>query len=61
MGSRILQKLIQRASKEQLEMFCEEIKFEFPKMILDGYGNYVVQKIFAQCEENMKENYLRVL
>lgn len=58
MGSRILQKLLKKASPQEIKEMCEELKPEFPHMILDSYGNYVVQKIFACSPSHLRSNLL---
>ena len=58
MGSRILQKLLKKASFQEIKEMCEELKPEFPKMILDSYGNYVIQKIFSCSPSHFRSTLL---
>lgn len=46
MGSRILQKLLCKASSEEVDSFIHEIYQRINEVIVDKYGNYVIQKLF---------------
>lgn len=61
MGSRIIQKLLNRAKESQISSVINELKPHFHDMILDKYGNYVFQKIFQRSNAAQKVLCLKKL
>ncbi|KAK8581030.1 hypothetical protein V6N12_071276 [Hibiscus sabdariffa] len=57
-GCRFLQKAINEASKEEIDMIFMEIIDHVCELMLDPFANYVVQKVLDVCSEEQKTRIL---
>ena len=61
MGSRILQKLIERSSQKEMNLLIDELKPSFSDLTSDKYGNYVIQKIFLWSPQPQRKKYIQLM
>ncbi|XVF36371.1 hypothetical protein REPUB_Repub19eG0053000 [Reevesia pubescens] len=57
-GCRFLQRAIDEASKEEIDMIFMEVIDHVGKLMLDPFANYVVQKVVEVCSEEQKSHIL---
>ncbi|KAL4278375.1 hypothetical protein GQ457_03G039980 [Hibiscus cannabinus] len=57
-GCRFLQKAINEASKEEIDMIFMEIIDPVCELMLDPFANYVVQKVLDVCSEEQRTHIL---
>ncbi|XVF39844.1 hypothetical protein PTKIN_Ptkin01aG0064800 [Pterospermum kingtungense] len=60
-GCRFLQRAVDEASREEIDMVFLEVINHVDKLILDPFANYVVQKIVDVCSEEQKSQILLML
>ncbi|OMO78854.1 hypothetical protein CCACVL1_14084 [Corchorus capsularis] len=57
-GCRFLQKAIAEASKEEIDMIFMEVIDHVGELMMDPFGNYVVQKVVEVCTEEQMNRVL---
>ncbi|OMO70691.1 hypothetical protein COLO4_28552 [Corchorus olitorius] len=57
-GCRFLQKAIAEASKEEIDMIFLEVIDHVGELMMDPFGNYVVQKVVEVCSEEQMNRVL---
>jgi len=60
-GCKFLQKLIESATREQIDMLFYEVIGYVGGLIVDPFGNYVVQKLVEVLSEEQRTGILRML
>jgi hypothetical protein len=58
-GSRNLQKLLNKIQPEGLDSILDKLKFNFPELMIDTYGNYFCQKLIQSCSSEQRMFILR--
>jgi len=58
-GSRSLQKLLNKIEPGGLDEILEKLKFNFPELMIDTYGNYFCQKLIQSASSDQRMFILR--
>jgi hypothetical protein len=58
-GSRSLQKLLNKIEPGGLDKILEKLKFNFPELMVDTYGNYFCQKLIQSSSSDQRMFILR--
>jgi hypothetical protein len=63
-GSRIMQKFLNKISFDNMDLIISRLNHNFPKIMVDLYGNYFCQKLLQACSAEQRIiilNYVRNL
>ena len=60
-GSRAVQRLLSVASPAEIDSIVEVLAGKLDKLVVDGYGNYVFQKLLQSCSLECRLAALRNL
>ena len=58
-NTRNLQKLLNKIQPEGLDSILDKLKFNFPELMIDTYGNYFCQKLIQSCSAEQRMFILR--
>ncbi len=56
---RNLQKLLNKIQPEGLDSILDKLKYNFPELMIDTYGNYFCQKLIQSCSSDQRMFILR--
>lgn len=58
-GSRLLQKILGRVKQSDIDLIIQEIEFEITSLMLDYYGNYMIQSLVNVCTIEQRYSFLQ--
>ena len=60
-GSRYLQKEMTKAKVGMIDFLVNDIGADFPRIMVDNYGNYFCQRLLSSCSGEQRVQILKLI